>query len=96
MQAAGFGNLGIIDRDRGTGHDHVRAGNVGGRVPFESGRSQSGETLRHRGIFQVGAGNPVAKIQQYLGNPAHADAADAYEMNALNFGEHGKSVSDAR
>jgi hypothetical protein len=39
--------------------------------------------------FQIGAGNFVAEVQQYLGNAAHADAADAYEMDALDFGEHG-------
>ena len=40
-------------------------------------------------LLQIGAGNLVAKIQQHFGNPAHADAADAYEMYPLNFGKHG-------
>ena len=40
------------------------------------------------GILQIGTGNFVAKIQQHLGNTAHADATDADEMNTLNLGKH--------
>ena len=50
---------------------------------------RDGQTLGDRGTFQIGAGDLVAEIQQHLGNAAHADAADAYEMDALDFGEHG-------
>jgi hypothetical protein len=46
------------------------------------------QTLRDGRTLQVRAGNFVAEIQQHLGNAAHADAADAHEMYALNFGEH--------
>jgi len=35
MQPPSFGNLGIIDRDRGTGDHNIRAGNVGGGVPLK-------------------------------------------------------------
>ena len=38
--------------------------------------------------FQIGAGDLVAEIQQHFGDAAHADAADAYEMDALDLGEH--------
>jgi hypothetical protein len=51
--------------------------------------TQRRQALRDCGTFQVGAGDFVAEVQQYLGNAAHADAADAYEMDALDFGEHG-------
>ena len=30
----------------------------------------------------------IAEVQQDFGDAAHADAADAYEMYALDFGEH--------
>ena len=41
--------------------------------------------------LQIRAGNLIAEIQQHLGNPAHADPADAHEMNALNLGKHKNS-----
>ena len=63
-------------------------------MSLENDRAQSGEPLRDRRTSKVGPGNPVAKIQQHLGNPAHADAADAYEMYALNLGEHENSNSE--
>ena len=55
---------------------------------------RAGKPLRDCRISQVGAGNLVAEIQQHLGNAAHADAADAYEMYTLNFGEH--EINDDR
>jgi hypothetical protein len=39
-------------------------------------------------MSQVGAADAVAKGEQHFGNAAHANAADAYEMNALNLGKH--------
>ena len=61
---------------------------LGGSVPFKNGRAQGGKPLGDGRMLKVGARNLVAEIQQYLGNPAHADAADADEVNALNLGEH--------
>ena len=40
------------------------------------------------GALEIGAGDLVAEVQQHLGDAAHADAADADKMDALNFGEH--------
>ena len=78
----------ILDGNRGTGDDDLGASDVFGAVSFEDCGAESGQALRHRGILQVGAGNFVAEIEQHLGNATHADAADAYEMNALNFRKH--------
>src|ERR1700678_1681771 len=61
-------------------------------MSLEHRRSQPRQPLRHRRILQVRSGNFVAEIQQHLGNPAHADATDAHEMDALNLGKH-KSTS---
>ena|SRR5437660_3177152 len=88
MQSPSFGNFGVINRDRGTGNDNIRAGNVRGSVSLESRGAQCREPLYDRRTFQVGAGNLIPKIQQHLGNTAHADATDAHEMNTLNLGEH--------
>ena len=41
---------------------------------------------------QVGAADAITKGEQHFGNSAHADAADAYEMNALNLGKHKESI----
>ena len=54
-------------------------------APSSASRSVTAELL------QIGAGNLVAEVQQHLGDAAHADAADADEMNALNFGKHKSS-----
>ena len=43
--------------------------------------------------MEVGSGDFVAEVQQHLGDAAHADASDADEVNALNFGEHFRSTA---
>jgi hypothetical protein len=43
-------------------------------------------------MSQVGAADAVTKGEQHFGNAAHADASDAYEMNALNLGKHKDSI----
>src|SRR5579862_8487022 len=57
-------------------------------MALEDRCSQAGQPLRHRGVPQIGARDFIAEVQQHFGDPAHADAADAYEMYALNFCEH--------
>ena len=57
-------------------------------MTFEDLSPQARKTMRYRRTFQVRTGNLVTEIQQDLGNATHADATDAYEMNALNLGEH--------
>ena len=39
---------------------------------------------------EIGAGDLVAEVEQHFGDAAHADAANADEMNALNFRKHGE------
>src|SRR5437899_11901086 len=88
MQSPSFGNFGVINRDRGTGNDNIRAGNVRASVSLESRGAQCREPLYDRRTFQVGPGNLIPKIQQHLGNTAHADPTDAHEMKPLNPAEH--------
>ena len=85
---AGFGNLGIIARDRRAGDHHLGPVNVGLGVAYEDGCSQLGEPLGGGGVTKVGAADAVPQGKQHFGDPAHADAADAYKMNALNLCEH--------
>ena len=61
---------------------------VGRLMALEGLCAEAREPLRYGGSLQVRAGNLVAEIQQNFGDAAHADAADAYEMDALNLGEH--------
>ena len=51
-------------------------------APFSASRSVTLELL------QIGPGHLVSERKQHLGNAAHADAADAYEMYPLNFCKH--------
>ena len=39
-------------------------------------------------LFRSEPGDLIAEIQQDLGDTAHADAANAHEMDALDFCEH--------
>ena len=89
MQVAGLGDFGIDGSDGGTGDDYISTLYVFRDVPFKDSGAQRGQALRDAGILEVGAGDFIAKIQQDLGNAAHADAADAYEMDALDFRKHG-------
>ena len=88
MQGVEFLDFGIILGNRRTGNDHFGKRHVFGAMPFKNRRAQTGQSLGHRGTLQVRTGNLVTEIEQHFGNAAHADAADAYEMDALNFGKH--------
>src|ERR1700690_116244 len=88
MQLVRFRDLGVPSID-GRGRDHdFGAGYVLGTVAFENERAQILKAIRDYRSLEIRPRNLVAEIQQHLGNPAHADAADAYEMNALNLGKH--------
>ena len=64
------------------------------------GRSDAGAQRRQAAgnvaVAQVRAGHPVAQVQQHLGDAAHADAADADEMDGdVTLFEHGRRCSPA-
>jgi hypothetical protein len=88
VEFVGFDNFGILLRDRRTGDHNFRAGDVLRRVALENSGAQAGQALGQRRTLQIGTGNPVAKVQQHLGNATHADAANAYEMDTLDLGKH--------
>ena len=95
VQPPRFVDFRISRADCRAGDDNVGPGDVLRALTFKYDCTQAGQPIRHRRAFQIRAGNLVAKIQQHLGNPTHADAADAHKMHALDLGKH-KSNSRTR
>ena len=61
--------------------------------PMPISPPEAGQPLGGVRAAQVGAGDLVAQVEQHLGDAAHADAADADEMNFLYFPVHEASAS---
>src|SRR6185436_17191589 len=80
--------LGVLPRDRRGIDPHVRALHVARRVAEVDLRPQPLEPLHRLAAPGVGAGDPVAEGEQHLGDAAHADAADAHEVDVLVLLEH--------
>ncbi len=83
LRARASSDLGIGGRDGGAGDDDVGGGGVGRGVALEDVGAERGEAVGDGGAAQVGAGDGVAHGEQDLGDAAHADAADANEVNAM-------------
>src|SRR3954468_21442169 len=75
-------NGGADDHDVGTFHV-VRS------MPVEDDCAEALQPRGHGRGPEVAAGNTIAERQQNFGDATHADSADAYEMYALQFCEHG-------
>ena len=58
-------------------------------MPLKNRRAKAAETVGNAGTAQVRAGNGIAQGEQNFRNPAHSDAPNANEMNALCFCKHG-------
>src|ERR1700682_1454254 len=74
----------------------MRPIHVDGFVRIEDCGAQFGDALCDGRGFAVGAGNGIAERQKYFGNTAHADAANAHQVNALKISEadhHGATFS---
>ena len=87
-----------LDLDIVAGHrrgvdDHVRALDVTGLVAEEHLGPEPLQSLDELAALLIGAGDAIAQVQEHLGDPAHADAADAHEMNLLVFLVHGSGRS---
>ena len=81
-------DLDVVARHRRGVHGDVRALDVGRLVADEHLGAELLEALDHLAAAGVGAGDPVAHVDQDLGDAAHADAADPHEMDLLIFLEH--------
>ena len=82
-----FVNFGIVRFDRRRGHHHVRVIDVAGLVAVEDRGAEILQAFRDRRRLGVGTGDGIAQRQQYFGDAAHADSANAYQMNALKIAE---------
>ena len=82
-------HLGIVAAHRGRGDDAVGALDVGGVMPEHDGGAERIEPARRRAAGDVRAADPVAQVEQHLGDAAHARAADADEVDVLDLVFHG-------
>ena len=55
--------------------------------------SHVGQPVGNRRELHIGTRNAVAEIEQHLGDAAHADAADADKVYALELGKHWREKS---
>src|SRR5437016_5682453 len=77
-------NLRILTRNRRTRDHNFSPGHIFSTMSDEDNGAQTRQTLRNLGIAEIRTRNFVAEVQQHLGDAAHADAADADKMNALD------------
>ena len=77
--------FGIVALDRRRHHQHLGAVDVGGLVTDEDLGALVAQPLDVGVVGGVGALHRVAEIDQHLGDAAHADAADADEMDRSDF-----------
>jgi len=88
-----FGHFGIALVDGRTGDDDFRALDVLGTMAFKDLRTKVCKALGDGRGTEVGSGDAVSEIEDDLGDAAHADAADADKVDALDFGEQGSVTS---
>src|SRR5690242_6024037 len=82
-----FDDLGIIGLDGRGGNDDVGAFDIHGFMPLEDGCAEILQALGQRGGLGVRARNGIAESEQNFSDAAHADAADADQVNALEIAE---------
>jgi len=88
VQPPGLDNLRIVVVDRGGDDHHIHVLQVFRLVADADPCTEAGEPLGDFGGAQIGAGNLVPQIEEHFGDAAHADAADADEVNFLYFPVH--------
>ncbi len=82
-----FDDFRIVLLDCRGGHHNMRVFDVGRLVAFLDRRAKILKPLGNVRGLGVRAGNGVAERQQYFGDAAHTDAADAHQVNALKIAE---------
>src|SRR6266481_6953851 len=82
-----FDDFGVVRLHGRGSHHHVRAVGIGSLVAFIDRGAEILETLGDRGRFGVRARHGIAERQEHLGDAAHANTANAYQMDALKIAE---------
>src|SRR5690606_27998754 len=93
--AARLHHLGIALVDGGGDNDDIGLFQILTCMPLEYQRSKFLQTLRYAVTGQVGTADAESKIQQHLGDAAHAGAADTDKMNVLHSMFHDRSPASA-
>jgi len=73
-------------------HHHIGASNMFSGMPLRHACAGRSQALGRRIAAQIRAAHLETEIEQDLGNAAHADTANAYEMNVFDFVFHRLSV----
>jgi hypothetical protein len=84
----GLENLRVVLLNGRGGDHHINMRQVLAGMADVDLAADGCQALRGIRLAQVGAGDLVAQVQQDLGNAAHADAADADEVDFLDFTVH--------
>src|SRR5262245_13054521 len=79
LQAARLEDLDVVGGDGGRGHDDVRSRDASGLVTEVDARAETAQALHRVVLGEIGAGHLVAEVEEHLGDPAHAAAADPHE-----------------
>ena len=94
-QGAGAGRIEfrVAALDRRRDHHHPRLAQVLGRLADMDRSAEAAQARDDRALLQVRALHRVAQVQHHLGDPRHADAADADKVDRTDVeGQCGRRV----
>ena len=91
-EAARFDDFRIVGPHRGADDHRLRAGDIRRRVAFVNHRSARRQTFGDGRELQVGSADRIAQFEQHFGQSAHADSADADEVDRLRLKKHFNNV----
>ena len=78
----------ILIRHRTRHHHHIGHLQIFRAMAKLHPRTRRAQALYRGAVGQIGTGHLIAKVEQHLGNAAHADATDADEMDVFNLMFH--------
>lgn len=77
-------DLRVLRPDRGGHHHHIAILDVRRIVADDHAGAERAQALRDRVLPQIGTGDPIAEVDEHLGDPAHAGAADPHQVDAAD------------
>ena len=83
-----LGHLGVVGPYRRGHHHHVGGAHLRRRVSQVHRHAERGQTVGHRRPLRVGSRHGVSQVGEQLGDAAHADPADADEVDAPRLTQH--------